>query len=200
MSRTPKLSCAALLAFGLCAPGCGSPDRTMMMTEDMAVPTDSSGMGTALALDDVQAQRARAYPDRSLATEHPIELPLVADRERARFSSWYELFPRSSSPTPGRHGTFKDVVARLPAIAAMGFDVLYFPPIHPIGREQRKGRNNALVAQADDVGSPWAIGAAEGGHKSILPALGKPADFLNLVKKARALGIDVISPQLAVRV
>ena len=145
----------------------------------------------ALALDDVQAQRARGYPDRSLATEHPNELPLVADRERARFSSWYELFPRSSSPTPGRHGTFKDVVARLPAIAAMGFDVLYFPPIHPIGREQRKGRNNALVAQADDVGSPWAIGAAEGGHKSILPALGKPADFLNLVKKARALGIDV---------
>ncbi|MCB2030160.1 MAG: DUF3416 domain-containing protein, partial [Rhodoferax sp.] len=93
----------------------------------------------ALALDDVQAQRARGYPDRSLATEHPNELPLVADRERARFSSWYELFPRSSSPTPGRHGTFKDVVARLPAIAAMGFDVLYFPPIHPIGREQRKG-------------------------------------------------------------
>jgi len=145
----------------------------------------------ALALDDTLAQCARAYPDRSLATEHPVEFPLVADRERARFSSWYELFPRSCAPTAGRHGTFKDVAARLPAIAEMGFDVLYFPPIHPIGSVQRKGKNNALVAGADDVGSPWAIGSAAGGHKAILPELGKPADFRNLVKKARALGIDV---------
>src|SRR5581483_11626531 len=117
-------------------------------------------------------------------------LPLVADRERARYSSWYELFPRSTSPTPGRHGTLRDVEARLAYVAELGFDVLYLPPIHPIGREKRKGRNNALASGADDVGSPWAIGAAEGGHKDILPELGTLADFRNLVKKARTHGIE----------
>ena len=94
----------------------------------------------------------------------------MVDRERARFSTWYELFPRSAGTTPGVHGTFDDVAERLPLIAAMGFDVLYLPPIHPIGRAQRKGRNNALTTEAGDVGSPWAIGAEEGGHKDILPA------------------------------
>ena len=118
-------------------------------------------------------------------------MPLMADRERARFSSWYELFPRSASPEAGRHGTFKDVEARLPAIAAMGFDVLYFPPIHPIGRVNRKGRNNALVPEAGDVGSPWAIGADEGGHKSILAELGSEADFRHLVAAAQQLGLEI---------
>ncbi|MEO7937852.1 MAG: alpha-1,4-glucan--maltose-1-phosphate maltosyltransferase, partial [Burkholderiaceae bacterium] len=145
----------------------------------------------ALALDEPLAQRARLYPDRSLETVYPVELPLVADRERARFSSWYELFPRSTAAVAGEHGTFKDVVKRLPAIAAMGFDVLYFPPIHPIGTVRRKGKNNALAAGPDDVGSPWAIGSAQGGHKAILPALGTPKDFLALVSAARESGIDV---------
>ncbi len=145
----------------------------------------------ALALDDVMALLAHKYPNRSHEQVYPVELALVADRERARFSSWYELFPRSASPKPGRHGTFKDVQARLPAIAAMGFDVLYFPPIHPIGTLQRKGKNNALSTEPGDVGSPWAIGSAKGGHKSILAELGKPQDFRTLVVAARELNIDI---------
>ncbi|MDO8250941.1 MAG: alpha-1,4-glucan--maltose-1-phosphate maltosyltransferase [Rhodoferax sp.] len=145
----------------------------------------------ALALDEVLAALAARYPDRRLATQYPMELPLIADRERARFSAWYEMFPRSAATEPAAHGTFKDVEARLPAIAAMGFDVLYLPPIHPIGRVQRKGRNNALTADPADVGSPWAIGAAEGGHKSILPALGTPEDFRHLVAKAGSFGLEI---------
>ncbi|HWP17922.1 MAG TPA: alpha-1,4-glucan--maltose-1-phosphate maltosyltransferase [Burkholderiaceae bacterium] len=145
----------------------------------------------ALALDPALAELAHRYPDRSLAVTHPVLLPLVADRERARFSTWYELFPRSTSAEPGRHGTFKDVEARLPYVAEMGFDVLYFPPIHPIGRSKRKGRNNTLVALPDDVGSPWAIGAAEGGHKDILPELGTLEEFRHLVARAREFGIEI---------
>ena len=103
----------------------------------------------------------------SLEARWPGELPLVVDRPRARYSTWYELFPRSTSPEAGRHGTLKDCIARLPYVAELGFDVLYLPPIHPVGREKRKGKNNALVAAPDDVGSPWAIGAVEGGHKSV---------------------------------
>ncbi|GAA4329674.1 alpha-1,4-glucan--maltose-1-phosphate maltosyltransferase [Variovorax defluvii] len=145
----------------------------------------------ALALDEALSALAARHPDRSLATHHALELPLVADRERARFSTWYELFPRSAAPEGGRHGTFKDVETRLPAIAAMGFDVLYFPPIHPIGRIQRKGRNNTLTPTADDVGSPWAIGAEEGGHKSILPELGTAEDFRHLREAAESQGIEL---------
>ncbi|VWX55510.1 Alpha-1,4-glucan:maltose-1-phosphate maltosyltransferase [Burkholderiales bacterium 8X] len=145
----------------------------------------------ALALDDTLAAIAGRYPDRRFETRYPVELPLIADRLRARFSSWYELFPRSASPEPGRHGTFKDVEARLPAVAAMGFDVLYFPPIHPIGRINRKGRNNALVTEEGDVGSPWAIGSDEGGHKSILPELGTAEDFRRLVAKAGEHGLEI---------
>lgn len=144
-----------------------------------------------LALDDEYAVLARRHPDRRHEVRHPAELPLVADRERARFSTWYELFPRSTGAAPGVHGTFRDVEARLPAIAAMGFDVLYFPPIHPIGRVQRKGPNNALASGPEDVGSPWAIGAVEGGHKSILPALGTGEDFRHLVARAAEHGLEI---------
>ena len=145
----------------------------------------------ALALDEELAMLARRHPDRRHEVRFAVELPLEAERERARFSTWYELFPRSAGPTPGVHGTFKDVEARLPAIAAMGFDVLYFPPIHPIGRVQRKGPNNALASGPDDVGSPWAIGAAEGGHKSILPVLGTAEDFRHLYAQAAAHGLEI---------
>ena len=145
----------------------------------------------ALALDESLATLAQRYPDRRFETRYSAELPLVADRVRARFSSWYELFPRSAGNTPGVHGTFRDVEARLPAIAAMGFDVLYFPPIHPIGRIQRKGRNNVLVTEEGDVGSPWAIGSDEGGHKSILPALGTIDDFRHLLAEARGNGLEI---------
>jgi starch synthase (maltosyl-transferring) len=145
----------------------------------------------ALALDEELAMLARRHPDRRHEVRFSLELPLEAERERARFSTWYELFPRSAGTTPGVHGTFKDVEARLPAIAAMGFDVLYFPPIHPIGRLQRKGPNNALASGPDDVGSPWAIGAAEGGHKAILPALGTAEDFRHLCAEAASHGLEI---------
>jgi starch synthase (maltosyl-transferring) len=131
------------------------------------------------------------YPDFSLATKYPSELPVWVDRERACYSSWYELFPRSASPVPGRHGTLRDVEARLPEIAAMGFDVVYLPPIHPIGSAFRKGKNNAVSAQPGDVGSPWAIGAAEGGHTEILPELGTFEDFASLVDATRAHGMEI---------
>ncbi|MGC4057823.1 MAG: DUF3416 domain-containing protein [Chitinophagaceae bacterium] len=108
---------------------------------------------------------------------------LEADRQRALFSTWYELFPRSAG-AEGKHGTFKDVAALIPSIRHMGFDVLYLPPVHPIGREKRKGKNNALVATESDPGSPWAIGAREGGHKSLHPELGSMKDFKQLVKTA----------------
>jgi starch synthase (maltosyl-transferring) len=97
-----------------------------------------------------------------------MAFPLTVERERARFSSWYELFPRSASEVPGKHGTFADVEERLDEIAAMGFNVVYLPPIHPIGREKRKGRNNVPLAEPGDVGSPWGIGASEGGHTAII--------------------------------
>ncbi|MEO8835209.1 MAG: alpha-1,4-glucan--maltose-1-phosphate maltosyltransferase [Caldimonas sp.] len=143
------------------------------------------------ALDESAARVAATYPDRRLQTMFGAELPVVADPERARFSAWYELFPRSTAAEAGTHGTFRDVEARLPYVAGLGFDVLYFPPIHPVGRVKRKGRNNALVAEADDVGSPWAIGAEEGGHTAILPALGTLEDFRRLVGKANALGLEI---------
>jgi starch synthase (maltosyl-transferring) len=155
-------------------------------------PVDDSQVEAlkGLALDAAYASLADRYPDRSLAVFSPM-LPLAADRARAGFSAWYELFPRSAADTKGRHGSFADVERQLPDIAQMGFDVVYFPPIHPIGREKRKGRNNALVAEPGDVGSPWAIGAAEGGHKSILPELGTPEDFRRLVATARGLGLEI---------
>jgi starch synthase (maltosyl-transferring) len=135
-------------------------------------------------LTDEVLELASQYPDLTLATRYRQELPLWVDRERARYSTWYELFPRSASPDPSRHGTFADVQALLPSIAEMGFDVLYMPPIHPIGTAFRKGRNNNVVCTKDDPGSPWAIGSKEGGHKSIHAELGTLRDFDSLVAAA----------------
>jgi starch synthase (maltosyl-transferring) len=143
----------------------------------------------AVALDPARASVVARYADRSLAASAVLEL--TVDRQRAAFSSWYELFPRSAAAQVGEHGKFSDVEARLPYLAEMGFDVLYFPPIHPIGRVNRKGTNNTLRAKPGDVGSPWAIGAAEGGHKAILPQLGTFDDFDRLLNVARALGIEI---------
>ena len=134
---------------------------------------------------------ASRYPDLALATKYEQDLDLWVDRERARYSTWYELFPRSASPDPTRHGTLLDVVERVPEIAAMGFDVLYMPPISPIGVAYRKGPNNSVTAQPGDLGSPWAIGAVEGGHKSILPELGTMADFKKLVAAAGKNGMEL---------
>ncbi len=117
--------------------------------------------------------------------------PVIAERIAARFSSWYELFPRSQSPVSGQHGTFADVIARLPRIAAMDFDTVYLPPIHPIGERNRKGPNNAVTAEPGDLGSPYAIGNAGGGHEAVHPDLGTLENFRELVDAANAMGLEV---------
>ncbi len=139
---------------------------------------------------DLVATVALAHPDLRHATRFDRTLRLTVDPRRARFSSWYEMFPRSAG-APGQHGTLKDCARHLPYIASMGFDVLYLPPIHPIGVAFRKGPNNTLDAGPDDVGSPWAIGAAKGGHTAVHPALGTLDDLRALVGEARAAGIEV---------
>jgi starch synthase (maltosyl-transferring) len=131
------------------------------------------------------------YPDETLDTRYERELRVTVDRPRAGFSGWYEMFPRSASPKPGQHGTFKDCEARLDYVAELGFDVLYLPPIHPVGQSFRKGKNNSVKAEADDVGSPWAIGAKEGGHTAIHPQLGTLEDFRSLVEKAKDKGLEI---------
>ena len=131
-----------------------------------------------------------AHLDRGAATRVAREFEVVADRERARFAAWYEFFPRSSG-AEGRHGTFKDAEAQLDRAAAMGFDVVYLPPIHPVGRAHRKGRNNALAAQPGEPGSPWAIGGLEGGHTAIHPDLGTLDDFDHFAKEAERRGLEV---------
>jgi starch synthase (maltosyl-transferring) len=131
------------------------------------------------------------YPDRSRAARYPKELSVVVDRERARFAAWYELFPRSQGTRPGEHGTFADVERRVPEIAELGFDVLYLTPIHPIGRTHRRGPNNSPDPTARDVGSPWAIGSAEGGHTAVHPRLGTLDDFRRLVRTVRSHGMEI---------
>nr|WP_315182714.1 alpha-1,4-glucan--maltose-1-phosphate maltosyltransferase [uncultured Flavobacterium sp.] len=132
----------------------------------------------------------KKYPIRFLENKS-MPLKVYVDRKKALFSTWYEFFPRSASPEEGKHGTFKDCERLLPRVAEMGFDTLYFPPIHPIGEVNRKGKNNATNAEYGDVGSPWGIGSHHGGHKSTHPELGTIDDFKELVKKAQDLGIEV---------
>jgi len=134
--------------------------------------------------------KVRQYPDRRLQSVG-VTHSLLVEREKAYFSTWYEFFPRSCSDDGKRHGTFKDAIGRFPEIARMGFDVVYFPPIHPIGRLFRKGRNNALEATSDDVGSPWAIGSESGGHMAIHPELGSMSDFEDLVHAASQHGLEI---------
>ncbi len=140
--------------------------------------------------DEMVALVAR-YPDLEHATRYPAELPVWVDRERARFSAWYELFPRSCGVSEDVHGTLQDVIAQLPEIAAMGFDILYMPPIHPIGVQYRKGKNNSVKAEPGDAGSPWAIGGAEGGHTAIHPELGTLEDFRALVEAAKGHDMEL---------
>ena len=136
------------------------------------------------------ADRMRALPDRQHASESPVRRVIV-DRERARFGAWYEMFPRSAGPDPTRSATFREAAARIPDIAAMGFDVLYLPPIHPIGKTHRKGRNNSLTAQPGEPGSPWAIGGEEGGHTAVEPGLGTIDDFRWFREQTEAAGMEI---------
>jgi starch synthase (maltosyl-transferring) len=171
-----------------------SPDDAKRL-HDWAQALSATNMGAAekqaLAMNQQLAAVALRNPGKELATRYHRVLHVAADRLKARFSTWYELFPRSWSPVPGKHGTFRDVEARLDYVASMGFDVLYLPPIHPIGRSHRKGRNNATTTQPGDVGSPWAIGGEEGGHTAIHPDLGTLEDFRRLVAKAAEHGLEV---------
>ena len=151
--------------------------RTPMSTDPAPLLSDELAAAAAKGL---QADLTRS-----------AEYPLVVDRPIARAGAWYEMMPRSQGRLPDRHGTFDDCIARLPEIAALGFDVLYLPPIHPIGSTNRKGRNNALTAAAGDPGSPYAIGSSEGGHDAVHPELGTLEDFRRLVKACAERGMEV---------
>ena len=157
----------------------------------IAEPVRDREERVVLAQSDTIHQLARRRPDPQTVARHEPPLLIEVDRERARFSTWYEMFPRSATSAPGKHGTFADVEALLPYISDMGFDVLYLPPIHPIGVTERKGPNNNPKATEGDPGSPWAIGSAEGGHKSIHPQLGSLEDFRRLLSKAGERGIEI---------
>ena len=173
-----------------CAKGSHS-DLLTLAASELNQLADRKAATYEYPLSDEVVQVATLYPDLALATQYDRELHLWVDRVRARYSTWYELFPRSTSAEPTRHGTFADVETLLPDIAAMGFDVLYLPPIHPIGNSFRKGRNNSVTFTKDDPGSPWAIGAKDGGHKSIHSQLGTLRDFKALVDAAHGLGMEL---------
>jgi len=143
------------------------------------------------ALDKALTELMSHYPDRRFATTYEREMRVRVDPVRANFGAWYEMFPRSFAPEAGRSGTLKDCEAQLPRIAKMGFDILYLPPIHPIGKSFRKGKNNNVVCEPGEPGSPWAIGSDEGGHKSIHPELGTLDDFKNLVSRAHEFQIEL---------
>jgi starch synthase (maltosyl-transferring) len=153
--------------------------------------TDVIPAAQTAALDPALAATMARHLDPAMESRYDRELRVIVDREKARYSSWYEMFPRSTSPEPGRHGTFRDCEGRLDYVERLGFDVLYLPPIHPIGLSFRKGKNNAPTAEPGDTGSPWAIGAKEGGHTAIHPQLGTLADFRSLVERAASKGIEL---------
>ncbi len=185
-----RIGAAHLQAAATRAKGADAKKLTAAATELLSLADRNHSHYTSPVDENLVAIAAK-YPDTSHSTKCGRELPLWVDRERARFSSWYELFPRSCGVMPGQHGTFRDVIARIPQIALMGFDILYMPPIHPIGVAYRKGKNNSVTAEPGDVGSPWAVGAKEGGHTALLPELGNLDDFDGLVKAAQANGMDV---------
>jgi len=172
-------------------PRAAGADRQRIESRLAEVASSSTAAQARLLLDEETAELVDTYPDRSAASRYDRELEVVVDRLPARVGAWYEMFPRSCGETPGQHGTFRDCIARLPAIAAMGFDVVYFPPVHPVGRSFRKGKNNRLTAAPTDPGSPWAIGNEQGGHKAVEPALGSLEDFRAVVRAARQAGLEV---------
>ncbi|HEX4039306.1 MAG TPA: alpha-1,4-glucan--maltose-1-phosphate maltosyltransferase [Acidobacteriaceae bacterium] len=153
--------------------------------------TDELEKAQAAALDPALAGMMAVFLDPAMETRYERELRVTVDREKARYSAWYEMFPRSTSPEAGQHGTFRDCEARLDYVAHLGFDVLYLPPIHPIGEAFRKGKNNATTAEPGDPGSTWAIGAPEGGHTAIHPRLGTLDDFRHLLHAAAAKNIEL---------
>lgn len=145
----------------------------------------------ATALDPELGQTMQEIVDDGEVTRHESEFDIVVDPQAAGFAAWYEMFPRSHGKKPGKHGTFPDAESALPRLAELGFDVVYLPPIHPVGHTFRKGRNNSLTAESDDPGSPWAIGSEQGGHTAVAPELGTLQDFDHFVAAAEDLGMQV---------
>ncbi len=163
-------------------------DKKVMLSAVEEMKSPDGNQSPDLALSEKLTGLMYKYTDRSIATVFENEYEVWVERKRALFSSWYEFFPRSTGN--GRHGTFKDAEKLLPHIAEMGFDVIYLPPIHPIGKTHRKGKNNTADSKPGDPGSPWAIGSSAGGHKSVNPELGTMEDFISFVQKAESLGIE----------
>ncbi|TVR96455.1 MAG: alpha-1,4-glucan--maltose-1-phosphate maltosyltransferase [Rhodospirillales bacterium] len=168
----------------------GDDAKRLQAVLDAFKALDDGARASLLLGQDVRAMMAR-WPDRSTAIRYDKELEVMVDRLQARYAAWYEMFPRSQGQIPGRSATFADCEARLPEVRRMGFDVVYFVPIHPIGRTFRKGRNNTLNAGPDDPGSPYAIGGPEGGHTAIHPELGTLEDFRRFVAACHAQGMEV---------
>jgi starch synthase (maltosyl-transferring) len=164
-------------------------DALKEILENVSASEPSKQLAAFLAPETAAAFRSADPREHKITLEHAI--PVISERKIAGFAAWYELFPRSQSGDQKRHGTFDDVIKRLPAIRNMGFDVVYFPPIHPIGTTNRKGPNNSLRARSDDPGSPYAIGSSEGGHDAIHPALGGLEDFQRLLAEADKLGLEI---------
>ncbi|MGZ3159135.1 MAG: maltotransferase domain-containing protein [Burkholderiaceae bacterium] len=165
--------------------------KPAVKTSDKNKASANDAERIAALLSEGTAVAMRQADSRPFVVRSEPVFRIEAERTAARFSSWYELFPRSQTNDTARHGTFDDVIKRLPAIKAMGFDTLYFPPIHPIGRKNRKGRNNSLTPGPNDPGSPYAIGAAEGGHDAIHPELGTLEDFRRLYQQAAVHGLEI---------
>jgi starch synthase (maltosyl-transferring) len=163
--------------------------RLKIYVDQLKGAADDVARGETL-LDEPLAELMRQADERLFSIRSEPQL-VDAERLQARFASWYELFPRSQTDDPARHGTFDDVIGRLPQVRAMGFDVLYFPPIHPIGRKNMKGKNNSLTPTEDDVGSPYAIGSKDGGHDAIHPDLGAFEDFRRLIRAAAEQGLEI---------
>ncbi|HAC23714.1 MAG TPA: alpha-1,4-glucan--maltose-1-phosphate maltosyltransferase [Cytophagales bacterium] len=169
----------------------GTTNNDLLLLAKKLEDTERYQESVETVLSQAFAEIVYDYPlkEHETTIEYPYEI--LVERQKALFSSWYEFFPRSASLQPGKHGTFKDCQKLLPRVAAMGFDVLYFPPIHPIGKVNRKGKNNNVNAQPGEPGSPWAIGSDEGGHKWVHPELGTLEDFRTLVKEAKKMGIEI---------
>jgi len=182
---------AALIAGAIGRRPVGASDGHVLETLRTLESGDDNGRRVAAALSEELAAFMAARPDRSQATSFDRVLDVKVDRERARFGAWYEMFPRSAGSDPSRSATFAEAAARLPYVASMGFDVLYLPPIHPIGRTFRKGPNNSLTSTPTDPGSPWAIGSDEGGHTAIEPGLGTIEDFDAFVAAATAQRLEI---------
>ncbi len=197
--RMAALGGAALVQEAATRAGGGAEAGLLLAWADELAAAAVAGADVAelqrIGLDEARSRIAQGFPDLRHALVHrpgaAASYPVTVERVRARCSSWYEFFPRSAAGVPGRHGSFADCEAWLPYVQRMGFDVVYFPPIHPIGRVRRKGRNNTLDPRPDDVGSPWAVGAAEGGHDAILNELGTLADFQRLLQRAGEHGLEI---------